>query len=99
MARRWSPALYAVAGCWILCTLTARAAADPPLSPVARDFFEKSVRPVLATHCFECHGPKKQCGGLRLDSRAAILEGGDTGPAVVPGSPDRSLLVKAVHYK
>jgi mono/diheme cytochrome c family protein len=100
MPRCWSPALTLTAGCWLLCAWTSAApAADPPISASARDFFEKSVRPVLATHCFECHGAKKQRGGLRLDSRAAILEGGDTGPAIVPGSPDRSLLVKAVHYK
>jgi cytochrome c553 len=100
MPRRWSPAVTLGAGCWLLSALTSpAAAADPPTSASARDFFEKSVRPVLATHCFECHGAKKQRGGLRLDSRAAILAGGDTGPAVVPGSPDKSLLIKAVHYK
>ncbi len=62
------------------------------------DFFETKVRPLLAENCLECHGPKKQRGGLRLDSRAALLAGGDNGPAVVPGKPDDSLLIKAVHY-
>jgi cytochrome c553 len=61
-------------------------------------FFEKSVRPVLATQCFDCHGPVKQKGGLRLDSRAAILTGGDSGPALVPGKPEDSLLVRAIGY-
>jgi len=62
-------------------------------------FFERSVRPVLAENCFKCHSAKKQKGGLRLDSREAILTGGDSGPAVVPGQPDESLLIEAIHYE
>jgi hypothetical protein len=57
---------------------------------------ESAVRPVLVENCYRCHGPKKQQGGLRLDSRRAILAGGDSGPAVVPGDPAKSLLVQAV---
>ncbi|MFO0796153.1 MAG: PSD1 and planctomycete cytochrome C domain-containing protein [Gemmataceae bacterium] len=62
-------------------------------------FFEKQVRPLLAEHCHGCHSAKanKARGGLTLDSRDALLKGGDTGPAVVPGQPDKSLLVTAVH--
>ena len=60
------------------------------------EFFEKRVRPVLHEHCVECHGPKKQKAGLRLDTREALLQGGDSGPAVVPGKADASLLLKAV---
>ncbi len=63
------------------------------------DFFEKSVRPILVTNCFECHGSQKQKGGLRLDSRAAILTGGDSGPAAVPGKPQESLLITAIGYQ
>jgi hypothetical protein len=61
-------------------------------------FFETDVRPVLVEHCQKCHGPKKQESGLRLDSRQAILKGGDRGPAVVPGKPDESVLLGAVRY-
>jgi hypothetical protein len=62
------------------------------------DFFESKVRPLLIQNCHECHSTKakKQKGGLLLDSRAAILAGGDTGPAVVPGHPEKSLLIEAV---
>ena len=67
-----------------------------PLPQAAVEFFETSVRPVLIESCQKCHGPGKQSSGLRLDSREAILKGGDTGPAVVPGKPDESLLVQAV---
>jgi Protein of unknown function (DUF1553)/Protein of unknown function (DUF1549)/Planctomycete cytochrome C len=62
------------------------------------DFFEKNVRPVLANFCFNCHGPEKQKAGLRLDSREALLTGGDSGPVVVPGKAQASLLIKALHY-
>ncbi|MBI1356900.1 MAG: DUF1553 domain-containing protein [Acidobacteria bacterium] len=65
--------------------------------PIQGDrFFEEKVRPVLAESCFACHTQNK-LGGLRLDSRAAMLEGGKSGPAIVPGSPDESLLIKAIH--
>ncbi|PAW87963.1 MAG: hypothetical protein B9S33_05455 [Pedosphaera sp. Tous-C6FEB] len=61
-------------------------------------FFEKRVRPLLAEHCYECHGPKKAKGNLRLDSRAGWAKGGDSGPALVPGKPDDSLLIKGVRH-
>jgi hypothetical protein len=74
-------------------------AAGPPVSGRDADFFERRVRPVLAEKCFSCHGPKKQMGGLRLDSRDALLAGGDHGPAAVAGEPDNSLFVKAVRHQ
>ena len=61
-------------------------------------FFEERIRPLLADQCFSCHGSDKQKGGFRLDSKAAILKGGDIGTAVVPGDPAASLLIKAVAY-
>src|SRR4051794_12185285 len=62
-------------------------------------FFEQSVRPLLAENCYSCHGDKKQKGGLRLDSLEAILKGGENGPAVVPGKPDESLIVEAINFE
>ena len=61
-------------------------------------FFEAKIRPLFLERCVECHGEKKQKGGLRLDSRAGWQKGGDNGPAVVPGKADESLLIKAVRY-
>jgi Protein of unknown function (DUF1549)/Protein of unknown function (DUF1553)/Planctomycete cytochrome C len=82
----------------LLCFVPAVPAAEP--SAEQTEFFEKKVRPVLAEHCFKCHSDKvKVKGGLRLDSRAAILKGGDNGPALVPGSPEKSRLIEAVSYK
>ncbi len=74
------------------------AACRAPADDAALEQFEKEVRPLLATRCQGCHGPTKQKGGLRLDSRPAMLAGGDTGPAVVPGKPGESLLVDAINY-
>ena len=64
------------------------------------DFFERRIRPVLVERCEECHGAQSRAlkGGLRVDSRAGLLRGGDTGPAIVPGDPDRSLLLKALSH-
>ncbi len=68
-------------------------------SPAAVQFFETKVRPILAENCFRCHGEKKQRGELRLDSLAAALEGGGRGPALVPGHPEKSLLIKAIGHE
>ena len=73
------------------------AAAAAP-RPEQLKFFEKTVRPLLFNHCQNCHGAKKQWGGLRLDSRAAILKGGESGPAAVAGQPEQSLLIRAVRH-
>lgn len=64
----------------------------------AERIFETRVRPVLADRCLNCHGPSQQKSGLRLDSREAVLKGGDLGPAIVPGDPDQSLLINAVAH-
>ena len=64
------------------------------LDPATVDFFETKVRPVLANHCWQCHGPDKQKASLRLDSREALLKGGETGPAIVTGKPEEGLLAR-----
>ncbi len=71
------------------------------IDPEALEFFEMKIRPLLATHCDKCHSAKSERirGGLRLDTRARVLEGGDSGPAIVPGDPDASLLIRAVRYE
>lgn len=74
------------------------AEAAPP-SPVAAEFFEKKVRPLLEQRCFSCHSEQKTKGGLKLTSRASLLEGGDRGPAAVAGKPEDSLLIRAIRYQ
>ena len=89
----------------VMATSPVVSAADQPqpnkgmLEAAREDFFEAKVRPVLADNCLECHGAEKHKGGLRLDVRAAMLKGGDTGPAVVPGKPEESPLIEAIRYE
>ena len=78
----------------------AAAVAQPPPGSASLEFFEKEVRPVLARHCYACHSSRAATvfGELRLDSEAAVLQGGRSGPAVVPGDPQGSRLIQAVGY-
>ena len=100
-ARTW---VLIFAGCWLglICTKSSGAevaTAHPSAEQI--EFFENKIRPVLTQHCYSCHSAEatKLKAGLRLDSRAGLLKGGDTGPAIVPGHADESLLIKAVRYK
>ncbi|MFM7131189.1 MAG: c-type cytochrome domain-containing protein, partial [bacterium] len=83
--------------------LSVSRADDKPdsLSREESDFFEARIRPVLVRHCYECHSSEsmKIKGGLRLDHRAGLVAGGETGPAVVPGNIEGSLLVDALRYE
>jgi hypothetical protein len=89
--------MYRPAFLFLLATPVA--AAEP--TPADRDFFEQKVRPVLVERCHKCHSQeaKKQRGGLLLDSRSAVVVGGDSGPAVVAGEPEKSLLIRAIRYQ
>jgi len=88
------PVLFA-AGCAVSLALPVRsAAADARI-----EFFEKKVRPVLVNNCYTCHSASTNAkGGLRVDDRLGLLQGGSSGPAVVPGQPEKSLLIQAVRY-
>lgn len=70
-------------------------------TPEQTEFFEKKIRPVLSAHCYSCHAAdaKNLKGGLLLDTRAGIRKGGDSGPAVVPGNVDESLLIAALKHE
>src|SRR5262249_18456002 len=83
----------------LLAGTAASQEAKKPPSPEALQFFETKVRPLLVEQCHKCHGEKKQRGSLRLDSLTAILEGGDQGAALVPGHPEKSLIIKAISHE
>ena len=76
-------------------------AAPAAISPADLQFFENKIRPVLVENCYKCHShdADRVKGGLFLDSSAALLAGGDTGPAIIPGKPAESLLLTAISYK
>ena len=82
-------------------TLAAGEAPKPVPAPNAEalELFEKEIRPLLVAECESCHGPKLQQGGLRFSGREAILKGGEKGPSVVPGHPEKSLLIQAVRHQ
>jgi hypothetical protein len=64
------------------------------------EFFEKKVRPILVTNCYNCHSANTNAkGGLRVDDRTGLLTGGSSGPAVVPGKPEKSLLLQSVKHE
>jgi len=79
----------------LLLYATSSSAADPEQLA----FFENNIRPLLIERCLKCHGPKKSESGLRLDTIATALKGGDSGPAVIPGQPVDSLIMKAVRHE
>jgi cytochrome c553 len=89
-----------MAGVLLVCS--ARGAGQTQTAPTpppaqGATLFETKIRPLLAANCFACHG-EAAMSGLRVDSREALLRGGETGPAIVPGEPDKSTLLKAVQH-
>ncbi len=74
-------------------------AKDPAAAAEDQQFFESKIRPILVQHCYSCHGEEKKNGSLRLDSLQGMLDGGESGPALIPGKPDESLIVSAVSYE
>jgi len=89
--------------CWssglLILILNFRAVAGE-LTPAQMEFFENKIRPILAENCYKCHSlqAEKVKGGLLLDTREGVLKGGESGPVIVPGDPEKSLLIKAVRY-
>src|SRR5262249_39100001 len=85
MHRRLPPALLALLCCW---SVHGRAAAQPKPAPV----FEKQVLPIVEAKCLRCHGSEQRKANLDLRTQPGVLKGGESGPAVSPGSPEKSLL-------
>ena len=101
--RQWILGIWCFIGAWSLefgASAAALSAAAPPLTPAQTQFFETKIRPLLTKNCYKCHSADslKLKGELRLDTRDGLLKGGATGPAIVPGDPEKSLLIKAVRY-
>src|SRR6185436_6039984 len=84
----------------LLCGAHLLFAADAQPDAAGIEFFEKKIRPLLMENCYKCHSheSEKVKGGLLLDTREGLLKGGDTGPAMIPGDPEKSLLIKSVRY-
>jgi hypothetical protein len=91
---------HAIAELLFLAGVAAALRCSAAIQPDQAAFFEKSIRPVLVEKCYKCHSAEaeKIKGGLLLDTREGIRQGGDTGHAVVPGDPNESLLLEALHW-
>ena len=86
----------------LFCLLGVAQAGAPgkvDISPEAREFFERNIRPALADNCYVCHSADLAQGELRLDSPGGWEQGGKSGPAVIPGDPDTSLLIRAIRHQ
>src|SRR5438132_1609714 len=90
----------ALATAWALFAAAGADTGSTSFSPLQIEFYEKQVQPILAENCYKCHSHQadKIKGGFVLDSREGLLKGGETGPAIVPGEPDKSLLISAVRH-
>jgi hypothetical protein len=95
-------AFWAICAGWLTLLLAAFPchAQAPASKPDGIPFFEQKIRPILVKHCYSCHSTqaKKARGGLKVDTRDALLKGGDSGPALVAGKPESSLLIKALRH-
>src|SRR4051794_2931940 len=98
-------AVLLISGVLILAVMHFSATVELPqrsagLTSEGVEFFEKKIRPVLIDQCYVCHSSESPTlqGGLLLDSREGMLKGGKSGPVLIPGKPDESLLVKAIRH-
>jgi hypothetical protein len=90
--------LFATAFSLFLSPNALRAADAPTPTKDGIEFFETRIRPLLTDRCLSCHGPEKKKGGVRLDSRAAMLKGNAGGPVISPGEPEKSPIIRAVRH-
>ena len=90
---------YRATGIALVLALVSVSQAWGDSSDQATKFFENQVRPLLAQHCFECHSGDRSEGGLRLDGKQSMIQGGDSGPALSQGKPEESLMITAVRYE
>ena len=85
--------------CWALCAASPAEASEKDLSPAARELFEREIRPALVDTCSVCHSAELAQADLRLDSREGWEVGGKSGPAIIPGDPDGSPLIRAIRQE
>ena len=100
MSRTRAPfALSALVGLAAAAAPLGLPAAEPTHDPAKIEFFEKKVRPLLVSNCYNCHSANTNAkGGLRVDDRNGLVSGGGRGAAVIPGDPGSSLLIDAIKY-
>ena len=99
-SKLWLPGALVISACLLGVDTASDAQDSEKFTDQQLEFFEAQVRPLLVKKCFDCHGPEASPvgGGLSMASRKSLLVGGDTGPAIEPGLPDKSLLIDAINY-
>jgi mono/diheme cytochrome c family protein len=98
MSRTLALLIVLGAGCSLMLDQRAARGEDGKADAETRAFFDNKVRPLLESHCYTCHGPAKQKAGVRVDSRGAMIRGGDSGPILEPGKPQSSRLIEVIRY-
>src|ERR1700744_3251397 len=88
--------LAAAAMFWQPAPVAARAAG---VNPASAEFYTQNVLPILKTNCYRCHGAPNHRGGLTMDTQADLMKGGHDGPVIVPGDPEKSLLIKLIRHE
>ncbi len=93
------PSILGIAAMGVL--MASPAAFGQAANKAGLDYFEANIRPILVNNCYKCHSSEsgKLKGGLSVEFHESLIKGGDSGPAIVPGNPDKSLLIKAVRYQ
>src|SRR5438132_12641570 len=95
MLTTWQPPMEPVLALRRIAILSMLACVAASAQDTPNEFFEKRIRPVLSAKCYACHSATK-LGGLQLTSRAAVLAGGKSGPAIITGNSQTSLLIRAI---
>ncbi|MEZ6127405.1 MAG: DUF1553 domain-containing protein [Planctomycetaceae bacterium] len=97
----FSVRIVIIAACTMATIATAADERSAPDDAAKREFFETRIRPVLIQHCYQCHSADAKTirGGLLLDSRDGVIQGGESGAAVIPGNPDDSLLLSSLKHE
>ncbi len=95
MIQHWKPSFLSFV---LIFSLGMASSANSSGLQSQSEFFETRVRPILINKCSTCHGPAQQQGGLRVDSLAALIKGGKSGPAIIPKNAAGSLIVQAISY-
>lgn len=97
--RRASPSRYVLCSVSVIRIIAAVLLPSAGGGLHAADLFSSKIEPLLKQRCYECHSHEKKIkGGLALDSKSGWEKGGDSGPAIVPGKPEASLLIQAVSH-
>ncbi len=97
LAVGWAALLVAVGGCHT--GPSAPTPVDNAIDPATPEFYRHNVRPIFQSYCYRCHGGMNHRGGLNMETHAALMKGGDSGAAIVPGNAQASLMMRLIRHE